>query len=138
MKSKRILVLMHKELVPPEDAILKNEDRLTTAWTTEYDVIQCLKKMGHTVLPLGVYSDLLKIRNAVDEFKPHIIFNLLEEFDGESVFDSHVVSYLELLRIPYTGCNPRGLMISRDKALAKKILSFHRIKSPKFFVFPKQ
>lgn len=137
MKPKRILILMHRDLVPPEDANLKEEDRLTTPWTTEYDVVKTLRKMKHEVYPLGVYSDLTIIRKAIEEFKPHIVFNLLEEFDGESVFDSHVVSYLELLRIPYTGCNPRGLMMSRDKALAKKILSYHRIKSPKFIVCPK-
>lgn len=137
MKRKRILVLMHRDLVPAEGAKLKEEDRLETPWTTEYDVITTLKKMKHDVLALGVYSDLMVIRKTIEEFKPHIIYNLLEEFDGESLFDSHVVSYLELLRIPYTGCNPRGLMMARDKALAKKILSFHRIKSPKFFVLPK-
>ena len=37
-------------------------------------------------------------------------------------------SYLELLRKPYTGCNPRGLMLARDKALSKKILAYHRIR----------
>jgi D-alanine-D-alanine ligase len=44
---------------------------------------------------------------------------------------------LELLRVPYTGCNPRGLMISREKALAKKLLIYHRIRVPDFHVFPK-
>ena len=137
MKSLRILVLMHADLVPPEDADLKDKDRLETPWTTEYDVLMHLKAMGHKIQPLGIYSDLTKIRKAIGEFKPHIVFNLLEEFDGEAVFDSHVVSYLELLRIPYTGCNPRGLMMARDKALTKKILMYHRIKTPRFAVFPK-
>lgn len=137
MKSLRILVLMHADLVPPEEAKLKDEDRLETPWTTEYDVLLHLRTMGHKVQPLGVYSDLTAIRKGIEEFKPHIVFNLLEEFDGESVFDSHVVSYLELMRIPYTGCNPRGLMMARDKALTKKILIYHRIKTPRFAVFPK-
>jgi D-alanine-D-alanine ligase len=39
------------------------------------------------------------------------------------------------MRQPYSGCNPRGLLISKDKALSKKILAFHRIPSPKFTVF---
>jgi len=46
-----------------------------------------------------------------------------------------VVSYLELLRCPYTGCNPRGLMLANDKVLAKKILTYHRIRVPRFLVF---
>lgn len=47
------------------------------------------------------------------------------------------MSYLELLGIAYTGNNPRGLIIARDKALTKKILTYHRIRTPKFAVFPK-
>ena len=149
MKALRILVLMHSDLVPPEMSAhkglleipeggeLAEKDRLETTWTTEYDVLRHLAAMGHKVKPLGVYSDLLKIREAIEAFKPHIVFNLLEEFDGEAVFDSNVVSYLELMRMAYTGCNPRGLMIARDKSLTKKILMYHRIKTPKFAVFPK-
>lgn len=149
MRSLRVLVLMHTDLVPkvmpasvsipeiPEVGTLEESARLETPWTTEYDVLLNLAQMGHQVKPLGIYSDLSKIRKTLEEFKPHLVFNLLEEFDGESVFDSHVVSHLELLRIPYTGNNPRGLMMARDKSLAKKILTYHRIKTPKFQVFPK-
>ena len=65
------------------------------------------------------------------------MFNLLEEFAEQAGFDSHVVAYLELKRTPYTGCNPRGLMIARDKALSKKLLTYHRIPVPQFAVFPR-
>ena len=47
-----------------------------------------------------------------------------------------MVAYLELLLQPYTGCNPRGLMLSRDKVLTKKILAWHRIPTPDFRLFP--
>jgi D-alanine-D-alanine ligase len=53
-----------------------------------------------------------------------------------ALYDQHVVSYLELLRMPYTGCNPRGLMLARDKVLTKKVLWFHRIPYPEFMVVP--
>ena len=43
-----------------------------------------------------------------------------------------MVGFLELLRVPYTGCNPRGLMLARDKALSKKLLAYHRIPVPEF------
>ena len=46
-----------------------------------------------------------------------------------------VVAFLELLRQPYTGCNPRGLLLSRDKSLSKQLLAFHRIATPQFAVF---
>lgn len=134
MKRLRVLVLMHEDLVPPDH--LNGHDLKTVEWKTEYDVVSTLRKLGHEVQPLGVKSDLGVIRSAVEEWKPHIAFNLLEEFDGVAVYDQNVVSYLELLRVPYTGCNPRGLMIARDKALTKKVLSFHRIPYPEFMVVP--
>jgi D-alanine-D-alanine ligase len=74
----------------------------------------------------------------VEEWHPHIVFNLLEEFHSITEFDQHVVSYLELLRVPHTGCNPRGLTIARDKALAKKIAAYHRIHTPRFATFPRR
>jgi D-alanine-D-alanine ligase len=134
MKRLRVLVLMHEDLVPPEQ--VNGHDLETAAWRTEHNVVSTLKKLGHEVLPLGVKSDLDVIRSAIEGWKPDIAFNLLEEFDGVAVYDQHVVSYLELLHLPYTGCNPRGLMLARDKALTKKVLSFHHIPYPEFIEVP--
>lgn len=134
-KKLRVLVLMHEDLVPPA-SLEGYSDKEILEWKTEFDVITTLREMGHEVRPLGVWDDLGKIRKEIDQWSPHVAFNLLEEFHGVGVYDQHVVSYLELLRQPYTGCNPRGLMLSHDKALCKQILSYHRILTPKFVVYP--
>ena len=134
MKRLRVLVLMHEDLVPPEE--VTGLDPQTAEWRTEYDVVTTLRKLGHDVRPLGVKNDLGVIHAAINEYRPDIAFNLLEEFDGVAVYDQHVVSYLELLHVPYTGCNPRGLMLARDKALTKKVLSFHHIPYPEFMEVP--
>ena len=135
MKKLRVLALMHPELVPPPDAAsMPPDDR--HRFKTEYDVCSTLQELGHEVRALGVQDELHPIRDAVDEFKPDIAFNLLEEFQGNVLFDQNVVSLLELLRVPYTGCNPRGLIISREKALSKKLLVYHRIRVPAFHAFP--
>lgn len=134
MKRLRVLVLMHKNLVPPED--VTGYDVKTVEWRTEYDVVSTLRKLGHEVFPLGIKSDLSAIHSAVEQWKPDIAFNLLEEFDGVAVYDQHVVSYLELLHLPYTGSNPRGLMLARDKVLTKKMLAFHSIPYPEFIEVP--
>lgn len=136
MRKLRVLVLMHEALVPPA-SIEGISDKEMADWKTEYDVCAGLHNLGHDVKPLGVSSDLGVIRDAIVEWKPHITFNLLEEFHGVAVYDHHVVSYLELMREAYTGCNPRGLMLAHDKPLSKKILSFHRIRVPTFAVFVK-
>jgi D-alanine-D-alanine ligase len=90
--------------------------------------------MGHTVHVHGIHDDLTGIRPSAESFKPHIVFNLMEAFADVTTFDQNVVSYLELLHLPYTGCNPRGLILARDKALSKKLLAYHRIPVPEFTV----
>ncbi|HEX7008650.1 MAG TPA: ATP-grasp domain-containing protein [Phycisphaeraceae bacterium] len=135
IKPLRIVVLMHEDLVPP-DSIDGMTDEEIAPFKTEYDVCVTLRNMGHTVWPLGLSSDLGAIKEAVDRYQPDLAFNLLEEFHGVGVYDAHVVSYLELLKLPYTGCNPRGLMLAHDKALTKMVLRYHRIRVPNFAVFP--
>ncbi|MBO0859632.1 MAG: ATP-grasp domain-containing protein [Chloracidobacterium sp.] len=126
---------MREDLVPPEtlDGV---ENKEKEEWRAEYDVVSTLRAMGHDVCPVGVRSDLGVIREAIEKCQPHVAFNLLEEFDGYPHFDQHVVSFLELMKQKYTGCNPRGLTLARDKALTKKILAYHRIYAPRFAVFP--
>ena len=133
-KKLRVMVLCHEDLVPP-DSIDDLTPKEVAPFKTEWDVISTLNKIGHEVLPVGVYNNLGVIGNALLEFKPQIAFNLLEEFHGYPLYDQHVVSYLELMKQPYTGCNPRGLTICRDKALSKMVLAYHRIQVPSFAVF---
>lgn len=134
-KKLKVLVLMHEDLVPPED-ISGLSDKQVADFRTEYDVIKGLEELGHEVHRLGVGSDLGPIRRAFKELEPDIAFNLLVHFHGVAVYDQHVVSYLELLRKRYTGCNPTGLLLARDKAISKQLLAFHRIRVPRFAVFP--
>jgi D-alanine-D-alanine ligase len=132
VKKLRILALVHDHLVPPDDTT--GIDVTEAEWKMEYDVIETLREIGHHVRVLGIHDDLAGVRHAAAEFKPQIVFNLMEAFAGVTTFDQNVVSYLELLRLPYTGCNPRGLILARDKALSKKLLAYHRIPVPDFTV----
>jgi D-alanine-D-alanine ligase len=120
--------------VPPEH-VPASHDFHHEPWRTEYYVLSTIRKLDHDAVVLGVRSDLELIRSTVAEFKPDIIFNLLEEFHDRPLYDQNVVSFLELIPVPYTGCNPRGMVLSRDKALTRKILSYHRIPGPDFTIF---
>lgn len=132
----RVAMMVHEDLQPPET--LDGLDRKAADLVmTEFDVRDGLRALGHEVLVIGLHDELAPLRRAIRELQPHIVFNMLEAFHGESVYDQHVVAYLELLRQAYTGCNPRGLTLGRDKALSKKILHYHRIRVPAFFVFPR-
>src|SRR5262249_15216745 len=135
MKRLRVLVLVHPELVPP-DSLKGHTEQEINDWKTEYDVVSTLRAAGHEVRPLGVENELKPIRDAIESWKPVVVSNLLEQYHGESVYDQTVASYLELLRMPYTGGNPRGLVLARGKDFSKKLLIYHRIPLPPFAVFP--
>jgi D-alanine-D-alanine ligase len=134
MKKLRVLALLHKHLVPPDKA--KAEELLTAPWKMEYDVVRTLRDMGHEVLSIGLDAELAPVRKAMTDFRPQIAFNLLEAFNDVATWDQNVVAYLELCRMSYTGCNSRGLLLARDKAITKQLLTYHRIAIADFAVFP--
>jgi len=135
MRRLRVLVLMDSDFVPP-DSTKGYTPQQIHEWKTEYDVVSTLRAAGHEVRPLGVHDELKPVRDEIEGFKPDVVFILLEEFQGEVIYDQNVASFLELMRIPYTGCNPRGLVLARGKDLSKALVHYHRIAVPEFAVFP--
>jgi D-alanine-D-alanine ligase len=138
MKKLRVIALVDADLMPPdspESAAGLSEEKLDLV-RTEWDVTSALRTLGHEVRVVGVLDDLLPIRAAIVDWKPDIVFNLLEEFADQPEYEQHIVSFLELMKQPYTGCQPRGLFLARDKSLSKKVLAYHGIRSPLFAVFP--
>jgi len=135
MRRLRVLVLMHPDFVPP-DTTKGYTAREINEWKTEYDVVSTLREAGHDVRPLGVQEEIKPVRDEIENFKPHVVFNLLEQFHHEPVYDQHIPSFLELMKIPYTGCNPRGLILARGKDLSKTLVHNRRVAVPAFAVFP--
>ena len=134
MSRHRVVVLCHEDLIPP-DSIEGLSASEVDAFRTEYDVTRALRELGHEVQVVGVSDDLAPIRSVALGFDPHVVFNLLMEFRDVGNYQAHVTSYLELLGVSFTGCHARGILLTRDKALCKKILRYHRVPTPRFAVF---
>jgi D-alanine-D-alanine ligase len=103
----------------------------------EFDLVRTMRARGHEVSCVEPRGEVDPIRDAVARGRPHVVFNMLEEFHGLVELEANVPALLELLRVPFTGCNPRGLAIARDKALTKTILAREGISVPGFSVFPR-
>ena len=132
----RVAVLLHEHLSPPE-TLEGLSEREANDIKQEFDVCRTLERLGHDVVQVPVVDELKPIRAALEEHRPHVAFNLLMHFHDAGIYDSAVVAWLELRKQRYTGCNPRGLLVANDKALCKKVLHYHRIRAPKFFVVPR-
>ena len=135
MKKLRVLMLMHTENIPPDD-LKDDDDPRMEKFRTEFDVKNALINLGHDIKIIGVDDNIAPVREAIEEWKPHIAYNLMEAFADNGALDFYIVSYLDMHHVPYTGCNPRGMLLSRDKALSKKLLAYHRVRVPKFKEFP--
>jgi D-alanine-D-alanine ligase len=132
VKRLRVVILTDESLVPPAD--YAGADYTAEPWRMERDIEVALRGLGHEVRVLGVVRNLEVIEAVEREWRPHVAFNLLEDVYGVIAYDHNMVSFLELLDLAYTGCNPLGLLLSRDKALTKKLLTYHRIAVPRFMV----
>ena len=132
----KVLLLFDSPSTKPKGYDYKEEFK-EIDWMTEDDVNRALKQLGHQVTLLGLCKDIKVLIEQVNEEKPDIVFNLAEVFKQKTYFDKNVVALLEVLEVPYTGATPKSLAICGDKALTKKILTFHKIKVPHFHSFYK-
>jgi D-alanine-D-alanine ligase len=102
--------------------------------TDVQEVAHVLRGAGHGVSGIAVDGTPECLR-ALTQVRPDLIFNLVESFGDDNSKEPHVAAYYDLLGLRYTGSSPRGLTLAMDKAVAKKILGFHNVASPKFAVF---
>jgi D-alanine-D-alanine ligase len=135
----RILVLfdVHRPILPDETFSVRSL-RTEEEKPTEADVLHCLRKLGHEVETLAVFDHVKAVFDKIDAFKPDVVFNLCETFFSDRAHEPNVPALLELMKVPYTGAGPDALMLCKDKALAKKLLSFHRIRVARFVVSPRE
>lgn len=98
-------------------------------------VSRALCGSGYNIKKIPVSTDIEELVSNIKKFSPKCIFNLCEEVNGNSRGEVYIAGILELLRIPYTGTGPLGLMLSLDKARNKEILQSNGVKSPKYQVF---
>ena len=134
-KKLKVLMLFSSPYNRPSGYDYKEEFADPDDMYTENDVLQALKANGYEVNILGLCDSLLPLFEEIKRSRPDVIFNLMEVFDDKSHLEKNVVALLEMLGIPYTGATSDNIFICNNKGLSKKILSFHRIKTPRFFTF---
>ncbi|HLQ66482.1 MAG TPA: hypothetical protein VK123_04520 [Candidatus Limnocylindrales bacterium] len=95
------------------------------------EIFAALKRRGH--FPkyhcLDGRSRSLKALAGVDV---DLIYNLTESYAGDDTQDIAIAAFLDLLGRAYTGSGPAGLHLAQDKTVAKRLFSFHGIRTPNF------
>lgn len=135
MRVLKILLLFDLSVkISPEEY---DEYWKTPDWKTEKDIRNTLVKLGHEVIPFGIFDDIEPFLKIVREHKPDLVFNLSEAFNGNRDFEPHLTALLQLLKVPFTGAGPVSLQLCKDKGLTKVMLGYHRIRTPRFLVLKK-
>jgi D-alanine-D-alanine ligase len=105
------------------------------AITGEVDAVQnALANLGHVVecMPIEhIEKDLKKI----NQFKPDLIFNLVEGYQGDAGMEMGIAGLWELKGITYTGNSALTLGLAQNKAMAKKLFQAENILTPDFEVY---
>ncbi|NIR45696.1 MAG: ATP-grasp domain-containing protein [Gemmatimonadetes bacterium] len=117
-----------------EDADFKQEIA-AEVYEPEYDVADALMENGHDVFLIGFHDNLRRMLDRLEEFEPELVFNCTESFMGRARYDYGVAALLEMKGYRYTGSSPEALLLARDKATSKKILSYHGVRVPRFQVY---
>lgn len=101
---------------------------------TEADVLESLRRLGHSVDTLAVFDNVTHIVEKLNTCAPDLVFNLSESFHHDRAHEPNIPALLELMNVPYTGSGPAALLLCKDKALAKKVLAYHHVRVPGFVI----
>ncbi len=97
-------------------------------------IAAALGSLGYETFTVPVGLDLGALERAVEERKPHAVFNLVESLAGRGELVHVVPALLESLGVPFTGCRPLALAATSHKLAAKKMLSAADIATPAAFM----
>ena len=120
----------HERQMAKEIAAWKHEEP-----EMEYQVADALRRHGHEVYLLGVRDDLHQLTQALAQIRPDLVFNCAEAFHRNPALEYLVPGMLEAEGYRYTGSPPLSLLVSRNKAMSKKVLAYHGIRVPAFATY---
>jgi D-alanine-D-alanine ligase len=98
-------------------------------------VQEALQKCGYRTSLFNMNSDVKRLIQFIEEKQPDLIFNLCESVGDESTHEMFVAGLYELMGVPYTGASAFTLGMCQNKVRTKQILSYHKIRIPRFAVY---
>lgn len=127
-----MLILNRTVLVLVDDEVLLAGNKRFIRGAPDRHVVTALRSFMKRVV-VRSYTGVPDFLKTVDEIKPSLVFNLTEHSDGDRRKDSHISALMDLIRIPYTGTGPDGMMLCRDKMLSKMVAAQQGFGVPRCF-----
>lgn len=130
----KVLLLFDVAAPEPPDIVYTAETFLQDGRIPESNIHASLNRLGHTVESMPVFDNIAAVVDKVRSFVPDVVFNQCESFCHDRALEPNIPALLDLMKIRYTGSGPDGLLLCKDKALAKELLSHHHVRVPRFVV----
>jgi len=103
----------------------------------EYDSIETVMAIKNALEQAGCRVELLEADTGIFEklssVKVDLVFNIAEGICGRGR-EAQIPAILNFFKIPFVGSDETTLCIALDKALAKRLLSSYKIKTPRYQV----
>lgn len=102
-------------------------------------VIQCksvseaLSGIGHETVCLSFSLDFDKLLDEFNKIAPDMVFNLVESVNGQGNLIHIAASFLDKIKMPYTGSKTEALFSTSNKLIAKRMLKSSGISTPEWF-----
>lgn len=132
MKSKDHIPILFNEIT--ESAKKDEADVLTEVNA----VASALSKLGFTTSAIPFSERSLANIIKIKKIAPVKVFNLVESISGNERLSYLAPSMLEALDIRYTGCTAKGIFLTADKIITKKILKSCGMPTPPWFTLTEE
>jgi len=116
---------------PPAEPVPAGKRKRKREKLDREEVFEALKRRGH-LTKYHCLDGRPRTLKALAGLDVDLIYNLTESYAGDDTQDIAVAAFLDLLGRAYTGSGPAGLHLAQDKAVAKRLFSFHGIRTPNF------
>jgi D-alanine-D-alanine ligase len=127
----RVLILYNEPVLAEDHPDADSEHEILY---TVGELEKELSEAGVSHLRTGVLQDPTVLLQAVDQFKPDVVFNLYEGLATDPGSEAHMAGLLEWMNLPFTGSPALTLSLCRNKHLAKQLLLGSGLPTPAFQV----
>lgn len=128
-----------KPALPPTESVSSISNKVEKQFDdlyAEWDTVETIEAVKHAIEKkysvVMIEADLNAFEN-IKKHKPDIVFNIAEGMFGASR-EAQIPAMLDMLQTPYLGSDPLTLCLCLDKARTKEILTYHKIRTPRFIL----
>ncbi|OGM32547.1 hypothetical protein A3D00_03415 [Candidatus Woesebacteria bacterium RIFCSPHIGHO2_02_FULL_38_9] len=111
-----------------------NDESDVDTQTSAHEISEILKSLNHQVNLLGIDK---KSINYLKKLKTDLVFNLTEWSGKDYIYSVEVLNILQTAKIPFTGSDAKGILVSDNKILMKRKMDEYKIPTAKWTVFNK-